>query len=53
MERLGRDSFIGITSLSLNPQLAAQLRARLELSQLELSRGVFVVAVMPDSPAYE
>ena len=47
MERLG------IYSLFLNPQLAAQLRPQLELGQLELNDGMFVVAVMPGSPAYE
>ena len=55
MERLGRDSFIGLTSLSLNPQLAAQIYARsaAALSLLKISHGVYVAGVMPGSPAYE
>ena len=52
-KRHGRDSFIGITSLSLNPQLAAQLRAPSGLSQLEIRNGVVVISVLPGSPAYE
>lgn len=46
-----RPPYIGIMSLTLTPNIAAQLRSRPEIINLDIDHGLFVAEVKRGSPA--
>ena len=48
-----RPPYIGIATITLSPHLAAQLRNRPDVGEMDVDRGVFVVDVNNNSPAQQ
>ena len=53
VQKQKRSPYVGIATFTLTPHLAAMLRNRGDIKDLDIERGVFVVEVNPGSPAQQ